>query len=65
MEDKLLTIDDVARSLKVSEATVYRLMREGELPVIKRGRKFTRIQESDLMAFVQRHRKEASVEMSP
>ncbi|MBT4512456.1 MAG: helix-turn-helix domain-containing protein [Chloroflexi bacterium] len=65
MEDKLLTIDDVARNLKVSEATVYRLMREGELPVIRRGRKFTRIQESDLMAFVQRYRRLASVEMSP
>jgi len=55
MENELLTIEEVANSLKVSEGHVYRLMRQGELPVIKRGRRFTRIRRSDLMAFLDRY----------
>ncbi|NQT72018.1 MAG: helix-turn-helix domain-containing protein [Chloroflexi bacterium] len=56
MEDELLTIEEVASFLKVTETHVYKLMREGELPVIRRGRKFTRIQKSDLLAFLEKHR---------
>ena len=52
MENELLTIKEVARNLKVSETHVYRLMRQGELPVIKRGRRYTRIRRSDLLAFL-------------
>lgn len=55
IENELLTIEDVAKSLKVSEGHVYRLMRQGELPAIKRGRRFTRIRRSDLMAFLDRY----------
>jgi excisionase family DNA binding protein len=57
-ENELLTIKEVAESLKVSEGHVYRLLRQGELPTIKRGRRFTRIQKSDLVAFLQRYRNE-------
>ncbi len=56
MEDELLTIEEVAKYLKVSENHVYGLMRQGELPVIKRGRRFTRIQKGDLLAFLQKHK---------
>lgn len=54
-----MTIDEVAKLLKVHRSHVFRLMKEGELPVVRRGRRYTRILRSDLMAFVQKHRKEA------
>ncbi|MBE9515090.1 MAG: helix-turn-helix domain-containing protein [Chloroflexi bacterium] len=59
MENELLTIDEVAKLLKVHRSHVFRLMKEGELTVVKRGRRYTRILRSDLMAFIQKHRKEA------
>ena len=60
MENELLTIDEVAGLLKVHRSHVFRLMKEGELPVVRRGRRYTRILRSDLMAFVQKHRMEAA-----
>ena len=59
MENELLTIDEVAKLLKVHTSHVFRLMKDGELSVIRRGTRYTRILRSDLMAFVQKHRKEA------
>lgn len=59
MENELLTIDQVASILKVSEGHVYKLMKERELIVVKRGKRFTRILRSDLMAYVQKYRQEA------
>lgn len=59
MHDELLTIDEVADLLKVHRSHVFRLMKDGELPVVRRGRRYTRILRSDLMTFVQKHRKEA------
>jgi excisionase family DNA binding protein len=58
MEDELLTIGEVAKWLKVHESHVYRLMKEGELPTVKRGKRYTRILRSDLIAFIQKHRLE-------
>jgi excisionase family DNA binding protein len=58
MEDELLTIDEVAKILKVNKSHVFELMKEGELPVVRRGTRYTRILRSDLMAFVQKYRKE-------
>jgi excisionase family DNA binding protein len=56
MYNELLTIDEVAKLLKVHKSHVFKLMKEGELPVVKRGSRYTRILGSDLMAFIQRHR---------
>ncbi len=58
MNDELMTIDEVAKFLKVNKSTVYRLMEQGAFPVVRRGKRYTRILRSDLMAFVQKHRKE-------
>ena len=58
MEDELLTISEVAKWLKVHESYMYRLMKEGELPVVRRGKRYTRILRSDLIAFIQKHRLE-------
>lgn len=59
MEDELLTIDEVASILKTHRSHVFRLMKEGEISVIRRGKRYTRILGSDVMAFIQKHRKEA------
>jgi excisionase family DNA binding protein len=59
IETELLTIDEAASLLKVHRSYIFRLMRDGELSVVRRGRRYTRILRSDLTTFVQRHRKEA------
>ena len=51
---RLLTIEEVAEVLKVSKATVYRLVSEGELPVI-RFRGSVRIGPDSLHRFLQDH----------
>jgi excisionase family DNA binding protein len=58
MNDELLTIDEVAKVLKVHKSHIFRLMKEGELPIVKRGNRYTRILRSDLGAFIQKHRVE-------
>ena len=55
LDDELLTIKEVASFLKTSEFTIYRLMRQGELPCIRKGKRFTRIRKADLEAFLQKH----------
>ena len=60
MENELLTIDEVAGILKVHRSHVFRLMHDGELSVVRRGKRYTRILRSDLMTFVQKHRIEAT-----
>ena len=52
MDNDLLTIEEVAKLLKVYKSHVFRLMKDGELLVLRRGRLYTRIVRSDLMAFV-------------
>ena len=55
-EDRQMKIEEVAAYLRVSQATVFRLMRSGELPSIKLGaKKFTRIKRSDLESLIERH----------
>ena len=55
-EARLMTIKEVAAYLRVSEQTVYRLMRSGELPSIKiSAKRFTRIRPGDLEEFIERH----------
>ena len=58
MENELLTIDEVAKLLKVHRSHVFRLMKDGELSVVRRGRRYTRILRSDLMTFVHKYKKE-------
>ncbi len=59
MEDELLTIAEVAGILKVHKSHIYALMRDGELSVVKKGKRFTRILRSDLVTYIERHRLEA------
>ena len=40
MEDKILTLQEVAEFLRVDEATVYRLARKRRIPASKVGRQW-------------------------
>ncbi len=55
MEDRLLTVKEAAEILRVTEWTIYRLMKRGQVPFVKVGRRFTRIRRRDLEGFVDRH----------
>ena len=59
MQDEVMTIGEAAEFLKSSKTHVFNLIREGELPVTRRGKRYTRLMKSDLLAFLERHRKEA------
>ena len=57
MAANLLRPSEVGQILGLSRATVYRLIAEGEFPTVHVGqRKATRIEESAVDAYVQRHR---------
>ena len=47
----LLTVGEVADMLRVSNMTVYRLIKAGEMPALRVGRNY-RIREADLTAFL-------------
>jgi excisionase family DNA binding protein len=47
----LMTVAEVGALLRVSNMTVYRLIRSGELPALRIGKSF-RIQQRDLTAFL-------------
>ena len=44
---RLLTVSEVAATMRVSNMTVYRLIKSGQLPAIRVGKNF-RIRESDV-----------------
>lgn len=48
----LLTVAEVAELFRVSSMTVYRLIRNGELPAVRVGRSY-RVREDDLQAYLQ------------
>jgi excisionase family DNA binding protein len=45
--DRLLTVGEVAATMRVSNMTVYRLIKGGQLPAIRVGKNY-RIRESDV-----------------
>jgi excisionase family DNA binding protein len=48
---RLLTVAEVAQVLRVSNMTVYRLIKAGEMPALRVGKNY-RIRESELEAFI-------------
>ena len=48
----LLTVAEVASGMRVSNMTVYRLIKSGELPAVRVGKGY-RIRESDLQRFLE------------
>jgi excisionase family DNA binding protein len=55
MPDKILTIEDVAKLMKVSLKTVYRWIGSGQLPAAKVGYKTYRVFEKDLIKFLRQN----------
>ncbi len=54
-KDEILTIQEVAKVLKVSNRTVYRWIDSGDLKAARIGRKTYRVFESDLRKFVKKY----------
>lgn len=54
-DDELLTVDEAARLLTISKPTVWRMIRAGELPVVKIAKRSRRIKRSDIEAYISRH----------
>lgn len=46
-EEEFLTVEEVAKKYRVAEATIYRMVRKGEIPAIKFG-KVWRIKNAEL-----------------
>jgi excisionase family DNA binding protein len=45
--DRLLTVAEVAATMRVSNMTVYRLIKSGDLPALRVGKNY-RVRESDV-----------------
>jgi excisionase family DNA binding protein len=56
-KDDILTVEEVAKILKVSKRTVYRWIETGDLKVARIGRKTYRVFESDLNTFIRKFMK--------
>lgn len=50
-EDGLLTVGEVCEAMRVSNMTVYRLIKSGELPAIRLGKTY-RVLESDVEGYL-------------
>ncbi|MDQ4143593.1 MAG: helix-turn-helix domain-containing protein [Actinomycetota bacterium] len=49
---RFLTVAEVARTLRVSNMTVYRLVNSGQLPAVRVGRGY-RIREDDVLKYLE------------
>ncbi|MCC6645129.1 MAG: helix-turn-helix domain-containing protein [Polyangiaceae bacterium] len=63
---KLLTIPEVSEAMKVSEKTVRRLIKRGDLPAFKVGdRGQLRVEEAELERYVESQRVRAADALAP
>jgi excisionase family DNA binding protein len=51
LEDRLLTVAEVADTMRVSNMTVYRLIKSGELPALRVGKNY-RLRRGDVHQFL-------------
>jgi excisionase family DNA binding protein len=49
--DRLMTVAEVADTMRVSNMTVYRLIKSGELPALRVGKNY-RLRESDVDSYL-------------
>jgi excisionase family DNA binding protein len=54
--EKLLTIDELAKFIRVSTRTIYRMMDEGELPFAIKLKGSWRFKESDVLTWLESHK---------
>ncbi len=57
LADHLLTIEQVAQRINVSNGRAYELARRGDLPTIRKGRRYVRVEPAALEAWIAHHRK--------
>ncbi len=57
--DRLLTVAEVAATMRVSNMTVYRLIKASELPAIRVGKNY-RIRESDMDRYLEQRQVEGA-----
>jgi excisionase family DNA binding protein len=57
-EARLLTVNEVADLLRVSRMTVYRLIKEGQMPALRVGRSY-RLREDDVDDYLSKRYTEA------
>ena len=57
-EARLLTVNEVADLLRVSRMTVYRLIKNGEMPALRVGRSY-RLREEDVHTYLRERYTEA------
>jgi excisionase family DNA binding protein len=50
-EARFVTVNEVAQLMRVSKMTVYRMIRQGELPAVRIGRGY-RIREEDVRRYL-------------
>ncbi len=54
MEEKLLTVADVAELLQIKKTTVYKLVYEKRIPVLKISSKMLRFRKQDIDEWIQK-----------
>lgn len=54
IKSEFLTVSEVARLMRVSNMTVYRLIRSGELSAVRIGNRY-RLKESDVAKYLEDH----------
>ena len=57
MQEKMLTVQEVAQQLRVSEKTVVTWIKQGDLIAFPIGKRGYRISESDLLDFIERRKR--------
>lgn len=53
--NELLTIEEAADWLAISKPTLGRMIRRGEIPVVKIGQRNIRIKLSDIESYIEKH----------
>jgi excisionase family DNA binding protein len=56
-KETLLAVKEVAKLLNVSESTMWRMLRERQLQVVRMAKRITRIKRSDIEAYIGSHYK--------
>ena len=53
--EELLTIDELAKYLKISKHTIYKMLEKGEIPAFKIANQW-RFKRSDIDEWIEKHR---------
>ena len=55
-KDELLTVEEAAEWLAISKPTLRRILRRGEIPVVRLAKRIVRIRLSDIEEYIERNR---------